>query len=875
MKLKKSHINISLLIFILSFTVIGSTNQSFTPQIILETPKTSDGEIIIVTPENKTYTEPDSGYYPATYGFESDEIGTNIDFIELEESTGSCTLKLIPSFNNHEKVLDLYDTSWEYSAGGKNIFNEGQDYGTVEFWWALSDVTRSSYVWLEDSSANDILVVRYSGSSFGRFDNGGWQVISGAPTPSNNQWYHIRIDWELTAGGYMGLSQNNFSLYIDGIQYGPYTVANTNTPDRLYLQTGVGASGGFHFYMDAIGYSWDPNYNIGDNLNEGLLLSYDNTTTLDWKGLSLDGQSNQTILGNTTIPMPADGGHNIQVFGNDTMGTMYESNLRYFTVDTSPYLNIVTPENKTYTELMNGYYPGTFGFENDRDGNIPEDWVDLSTNPVCIIEVESNLDGHNNVLKLEDPSTTYSCGTENIFQNQTEGTVELWFQKTVERTSCYIVLEQEATQAVVMAIDSNNNGLFGLNVGGVFEYVSAGYSDYEWFHIRIDFDCGTGKTDIYINNILQFENKDFFNAAPNVSQLRFSGNSNLEGTYYIDAVSYSWDPHYIIGDNYNEGLLLSYDSNIAHNWTGFSLDGGANKTILGNTTIQMPSDGQHQIQVFGNDSLGNIYESEVRYFDVDVNPVDISIISPTNNELFQSSAPSFEIYIDDPDLNSTWYSLDGGITNIPFTGFTGFFDQTEWNKVINGTVVIAFYANDSVNHISYESVTARKDILGPIITVNSPQDDDVIGINAPNYDLSIEEFHLDSMWYSLDYGVTVFPIFSLTGTLDQAEWDSKGGGTVPIRFYANDSLGHESFTDVLVAKDLIFPIITINSPDTGEVFGTTSPTYDISISESNLDSYWYTIDGGAINITISSLTGTISQAEWNKQGNGTITIERH
>ncbi|GAH73632.1 unnamed protein product, partial [marine sediment metagenome] len=22
-------------------------------------------------------------------------------------------------------------------------------------------------------------------------------------------------------------------------------------------------------YVDAIGYSWDPNYNIGDNLNEG------------------------------------------------------------------------------------------------------------------------------------------------------------------------------------------------------------------------------------------------------------------------------------------------------------------------------------------------------------------------------------------------------------------------------------------------------------------------------------------------------------------------------------------------------------------------------------------------------------------------------
>jgi hypothetical protein len=45
-----------------------------------------------------------------------------------------------------------------------------------------------------------------------------------------------------------------------------------------------------------------------------------------------------------------------------------------------------------------------------------------------------------------------------------------------------------------MAIDSDNNGLFGLNVGGTYEHLSAGYSDYEWFHIRIDFDCVTDKS---------------------------------------------------------------------------------------------------------------------------------------------------------------------------------------------------------------------------------------------------------------------------------------------------------------------------------------------------------------------------------------------
>lgn len=72
MKLKKSHVSVSLLVLVLTLAVIGSINQEFAPEITLKTPKTSAGEITIVTPENKTYTQPDSGYYPTTYGFEND-----------------------------------------------------------------------------------------------------------------------------------------------------------------------------------------------------------------------------------------------------------------------------------------------------------------------------------------------------------------------------------------------------------------------------------------------------------------------------------------------------------------------------------------------------------------------------------------------------------------------------------------------------------------------------------------------------------------------------------------------------------------------------------------------------------------------------------
>ena len=72
-------------------------------------------------------------------------------------------------------------------------------------------------------------------------------------------------------------------------------------------------------------------------------------------------------------------------------------------------------------------------------------------------------------------------------------------------------------------------------------------------------------------------------------------------------------------------------------------------------------------------------------------------------------------------------------------------------------------------------------------------------------------------------------------------------------------------------KDIVAPIITINAPITAEEFDYT-PIFDITINEANLEEYWYTIDNGANNYTISSLTGTINQAAWNAASYGPVTI---
>jgi len=112
---------------------------------------------------------------------------------------------------------------------------------------------------------------------------------------------------------------------------------------NVNLETGP-APDGFSVYWDAVGFDWRNGYEIGDNLNEGLLLSFVNTTALDWMGYSLDGQANKTVLGNTTIQIPDDGLHTIQISGSDSLFTTYQSDVRYFSVDTGPpEIFIITP----------------------------------------------------------------------------------------------------------------------------------------------------------------------------------------------------------------------------------------------------------------------------------------------------------------------------------------------------------------------------------------------------------------------------------------------------------------------------------------------------------------------------------------------------
>ena len=203
-----------------------------------------------------------------------------------------------------------------------------------------------------------------------------------------------------------------------------------------------------------------------------------------------------------------------------------------------------------------------------------------------------------------------------------------------------------------------------------------------------------------------------------------------------------------------------------------------------------------------NDNVYNNNETNLKSAGDEISPT-IGIFYPESNDLFGITAPSFNVQIYDANLDTMWYTLDNGLTNTTSTK-NGTISQTLWDTVSNGTVTWTFYANDSAGNIGFAEVTIRKDAYAPIITINNPQDSDIIGATAPNFDISIDEPDLDKTWYSLNGGTNI--IFTeFTGTINQDLWDALSDGNVIIRFYANDSAGNIGFQEVTVVKTISQP----------------------------------------------------------------------
>jgi len=74
-----------------------------------------------------------------------------------------------------------------------------------------------------------------------------------------------------------------------------------------------------------------------------------------------------------------------------------------------------------------------------------------------------------------------------------------------------------------------------------------------------------------------------------------------------------------------EDVPLTFTVSEPTSWIGYSLDGQANITIAGNTTLTGLSDGMHSLVVYASDIAGNMGSSDMVYFTVQTAPMDTTL----------------------------------------------------------------------------------------------------------------------------------------------------------------------------------------------------------------------------------------------------------
>lgn len=236
----------------------------------------------------------------------TDTYGYNISIVNLDGHANSLRL------HRNDFVGTTYTSVINYFDGSNHVNP------TIEFWVNLNGTnaygSNLRFNMYEDSSL--YLDIWFDYMAAGRISN---HITSGYATITTVnllQWYHIKLVLDDT--------NEEYTFYIDGVSAGTFP---------YYAQGGYGGCNGMtrvgfgidftaftDYYIDAIGYSWDSNYDVGDNfypilisnsinynINSINLLNgvifYGNNNSLEFKdGENLEG-GNDEPFGDLTLRM--------------------------------------------------------------------------------------------------------------------------------------------------------------------------------------------------------------------------------------------------------------------------------------------------------------------------------------------------------------------------------------------------------------------------------------------------------------------------------------------------------------------------------------------------------------------------------------------
>lgn len=615
-------------------------------------------------------------------------------------------------------------------------------------------------------------------------------------------------------------NKNNFSnnLLQENGERGYYVhTSNNNTinNDTIIYNTGLPGINFQNSHSNKI-----LNTNISEN-NAGITVfsseknHFENNTIRnnDDVGLSLGSLSHNCSIVNNTIVGNGNNGISISISDD---AYIYKNNISK-NQGYGLYLNRISLTNVSYNQIRENSNDGVYLIGNNNDISYNQIYKNLANgiNLFSFLSYETNYNIlHNNtIIKNNAGLRVYSnnieikfCNiTSNYFFNNTGTGLSLYNagNNTIQSNSFILSNSTMYTNAISLSSSHDNevldnkfidNGigiaLIGSNQNIVYNNSIGGSERY-----GLQFQSDSNLNTIRKNQFIENWDGIYFNNGNNntIIENTITGSTSIG----IDIIGSSSDYN-----NFSWNFLID-NNNQARDNTGTNF---WNSSEIGNYWDDYSGSDDSPVDGIGDIPYSNVL-GITDYLPIwdDDNPV-IFVDLPLNNSRQPYLAPEFSLMVDEVYLDSIWYTLDNGLTNITCNSSSKI-DQDEWYLIWDSLsdgqqLELTFYASDTFGHLGTNKTYFIKDAF-PILNITSPLNESSTERKLFDFSIEIEDFLINNMWYTIDGGAIEYP-FLINETINSAfltAWDGKADGEmITIQFFVNDSLGQISNETLYLIK---------------------------------------------------------------------------
>jgi hypothetical protein len=448
-------------------------------------------------------------------------------------------------------------------------------------------------------------------------------------------------------------------------------------------------------------------YNSTPTLN---IVAFDpNLLSISYKVLSyapivLINNTDMLFNSSIWIDLP-QGWFNIQIIAEDSLGNLNDS------VILTLYKDTIVPEITINLPQTNGLY-----------GNLPPDFD--------IFVIESNINNMWYSL-IGEPAIFIFSGTTGTIDQTTwdkfgNGTVTIrFFVDDIAGNLAYkdVVIRKNIFAPIITIYSPITDELIGINAPSFITYTSGTEIQETWYTL----DNGlTNYTFTGLNGTINQIAWDNFGSGPITIRFYINDSLGKNGFDEVVVIKDSDAPIILINSPLNQTAfavsplinLTVLEPNLDRVWYS------VNSTIIditGNLTQFLDSliwdnlpQGTFIVELFANDTVGNLNHLLQLYLSKDTIGPNITIILPTENQRIDRDSPFFELSLfDENGIDISWYEINGSGSSIQFIGSIGRIDQvlweTIWDNLTQGdTITIRFYSSDTLGNVNHKDITVIK-----------------------------------------------------------------------------------------------------------------------------------------------------------------------